>query len=279
MSDLTPSPDDAVDELLSAFLDGEADERERARVERDPDLQRRLEQLRSVRDLVAAPVPSLDELTARRLRDRAVAAVPSAAAAAGSAQAAPMGAAARARSAWFDPRRLGAVAAVLVLVALALPLARSLGDRDHDDASDQIASNPVEDEAESAEEMADAAAMSEGGGDESAGSADYDDDRTDATGLVTDLGEADTDDELAERVDTAIARSSALEGEDPIVSPTGGRPESDACSPDGSLTLVTAFTGRVDGEDRIVYLLVDEMGAPHLDVVDPTSCEVLLRRP
>ena len=45
-----------LDELASAYLDGEATAQEAALVESDPGLQARVEELRAVRDLVAAPV-------------------------------------------------------------------------------------------------------------------------------------------------------------------------------------------------------------------------------
>jgi hypothetical protein len=58
------------DELVSAVLDGEAGEDERARVEGDPVLRARLEELGSVRRAVAAPPPPPDPAA----RERAVAA-------------------------------------------------------------------------------------------------------------------------------------------------------------------------------------------------------------
>ncbi|MFP3906084.1 MAG: hypothetical protein ACLFWR_03580 [Acidimicrobiales bacterium] len=69
MTDLPPSPDD---EIVSAVLDGEATDDERARVASDPELARRLTELRGVSTAVAEPVAPLDELTAHRLVDRAI---------------------------------------------------------------------------------------------------------------------------------------------------------------------------------------------------------------
>lgn len=57
MTDHHPSPDDALDELASAVLDGEATPDEVARVADDPDLQRRRDELATVRVAIAAPVP------------------------------------------------------------------------------------------------------------------------------------------------------------------------------------------------------------------------------
>ncbi len=65
-----------LDELASAYLDGEATAEEAALVESDPRLQELVEELRAVRDLVAAPVeaPSnemRDQMIARALDHRA----------------------------------------------------------------------------------------------------------------------------------------------------------------------------------------------------------------
>ena len=49
------------DELVSAYLDGEATPAEIAEVEQDVALMARVEQLRAVRDAVAAPVPAMSE--------------------------------------------------------------------------------------------------------------------------------------------------------------------------------------------------------------------------
>lgn len=76
-SEVTPTAADGAGadlESVSAALDGEATEAEVARIESDPELRARRDELAAVRDAVAAPVPALDELTARRLRERAMAA-------------------------------------------------------------------------------------------------------------------------------------------------------------------------------------------------------------
>ena len=71
--DLTPQQ---LDELASAYLDGEATAEEAALVESDPRLQELVEELRAIRDLVGAPVeaPSdevRDQMIARALDHRA----------------------------------------------------------------------------------------------------------------------------------------------------------------------------------------------------------------
>jgi hypothetical protein len=69
MSDHSRAHDD---EIVSAVLDGEATADEQAAVEADPRLQAQLEAFRSVHEAVAAPVDPLDEVTRRRLIDRAL---------------------------------------------------------------------------------------------------------------------------------------------------------------------------------------------------------------
>lgn len=58
-----------LDELASAYLDGEATAEEAALVESDPNLQARVEELRIVRELVAAPV----EVPSDEVRDQMIA--------------------------------------------------------------------------------------------------------------------------------------------------------------------------------------------------------------
>ena len=65
---------DELDELLSAYLDGEATTDEAARVEGDPELQARLEELRGAAALVATPVESLSAARGDAMIEAAVAA-------------------------------------------------------------------------------------------------------------------------------------------------------------------------------------------------------------
>ena len=71
-----PMTPQELDELASAYLDGEATAEEAALAESDPELQARVEELQAVRDVVAAPVevPSdevRDQMIARALDHRA----------------------------------------------------------------------------------------------------------------------------------------------------------------------------------------------------------------
>lgn len=60
MTDFDPSAADQADELVSAYLDNEVTEAERARVEANPDLMARVTTFRAARDAVAQPVTQPD---------------------------------------------------------------------------------------------------------------------------------------------------------------------------------------------------------------------------
>lgn len=104
MTDPTFPPDD---DLVSAVLDGEATPEERARVAADPRLQARLEELRAASAFVATPVDPPPAGAA----DRAVAA-----AVAERGRSDEVAAEVVPLRPWRDPRRILAVAAVLVLL-------------------------------------------------------------------------------------------------------------------------------------------------------------------
>ncbi len=61
------TPVDPVDELVSAYLDGEATPRERRQVESDPVALARLEQFRAARQALGAPVTVPDDVRARQV--------------------------------------------------------------------------------------------------------------------------------------------------------------------------------------------------------------------
>ena len=67
--------DDFLDELASAYLDGEVTPEERAQVEADPELLARVERLRGVRVLLAGDVDLLDSSGFDEMRLRALAAL------------------------------------------------------------------------------------------------------------------------------------------------------------------------------------------------------------
>jgi hypothetical protein len=116
MSDLDPT---ARDELVSAFLDGEATPAERAQIEGDPELLERATELRSVVDLVAAPV----------LVDRALRSGQIEAALAQSSTAPNITSLETRRTRRLDPRVLSAAAVVLAAI-VALPFVFKSGSDD-----------------------------------------------------------------------------------------------------------------------------------------------------
>ena len=144
MSDFDRHPD----ELISAYLDGEADAAEAARIEGDPQSRARAAELAAVVQAVAEPVEGLTPRERDRLRARAVAA-------AGPAPVQDISEAARRR------RRLvlipAAAAAGIFAVALGVMSLRSGLD---DDASDTAASAPAT-TAASSSEMADESAAAD----------------------------------------------------------------------------------------------------------------------
>ena len=273
MSDTTPSPDDARDELVSAVLDGEADADQRARVEADPALRTRLAELRAVRDMVAAPVAPLDDVTALRLRRTATAAAPVVD------HAAPRRTARAAR--W-----IGSVAAVVLLAIAAIPVLGALDDGGSGDDEAAETMSSADDAALESAESGDAS-----GADEAVPYASEEADG--GAGSVPDLGEFTSDSELGRSVLAARAdmmdaatddggegTSGGAGGETEIAPSTRSVDDAvDACPPppgDGAVTAV--FAGRVDGELRVVWL-VDLDGSTSARVVDPATCAVVAEVP
>lgn len=181
MTDLPPSPDD---EIVSAVLDGEATDDERARVDDDPELARRLTELRGVSAAVAEPVVPLDELSAHRLIDRAIDD-------AGAAPAIP-----RTSPRWWRGGLgvgIGSAAVVVLLALAVVPVLLSGGDEDDDfatadlDTTEADGGEAADDGARSAPDAAQEAAPP---------GADAGDDDADL-GARQWLGSFDTVDELA----------------------------------------------------------------------------------
>ena len=147
---------DPLDELASAYIDGEASPAEVARVDADPELQARVAGLRTVAAAVAQPVhPSRAEV-----RDAAIAAA-LAAAPARTARTEPIEVTDLARV--RDRRRHGrtrpwalSVAAAVLVALAAIPLLAGLGD-DGDNAA-TVAGEQLTEQADRAEDAADEAA-------------------------------------------------------------------------------------------------------------------------
>lgn len=143
MSHDIPLPDDVLDELLSAELDGELDAaaadhgfslaEARLRVEATPGSQRRRDALRAARD--AMTVEPLDDLTRRRLLGAASAGAPADV----GAKPAPGPLELVGRSRWLRVAG-GIAAAVLLVVAAAAVLSQDFGD-DGEDTGSEVAAD------------------------------------------------------------------------------------------------------------------------------------------
>jgi hypothetical protein len=271
MTDTTPSPDDARDELVSAVLDGEADAGERARVEADPELRARLEELRAVRDAVAAPVEPLDEVTALRLRRTAAATAP----------------VARPE----EPRRgaraakwIGSVAAVVLLAAAVIP---ALGSLDSDDSGGDEASDVMSSaDSEEAEETFGL----DGAESDRAGAADDEmsSEATSSGSAMVDLGEFVSDQALARSA--LLERTTGLSTGTDDADDAGGESESapapdqiqnalDACDPPPGLTVTEVLVGQVDGTPRLVWVVELDDATTGVRVLDIVTCVVLAQAP
>ena len=273
MTDPTPSPD-ALDELVSAVLDGEADAAERARVESDPALRARLAELRAVRDKVAAEVAPLDTVTATRLRHAALDATSDARPARGT------------RSPRVG-RWLASVAAVVLLIAIAIPVLGSLGGESNYDSADSGGDSASESTVD--ESLSGAAAVQESADD---GEADMssEESRSEADSPVP-LGSFVSD--LALAREAISARASGYDetapDEDALEQPNAVPGSSDsagtsandlsACPYGGGGTVVGVFVGRVGGDLRIVRVVESSDGLRSAEVIDPDTCKVVAAAP
>lgn len=197
--------------LASAYLDGEVDPAERARVEGDPELLAEVERLRAVRALIGdtepSPISTREELlanaldawdrlpTAERSRDATPRSldrsVHPGAAAAASTITAPASLADR-RRATFNRRLLGAAAAIVLV--LGAGIVAQIVTSDNGDDSDTIADGAATQAAEGAEVASDAAADSDedlsAAAGEAAPEAELRDDATVSTQLDTGVNDA-----------------------------------------------------------------------------------------
>ncbi len=258
---------DSRDDLVSAYLDGEATPDERAFVEADPDLIERATLLRAVSDLVAAPV-DIDRVLRNAHIEAAVAA---------STTAQNVIAIETRRARWRDARVLSAAAVVLAAL-VAVPIALGSRDRSDDTATAINSIDRLADDSTARLETGD-------GADGSAGAARADDaDMAEAAvapaapltlGPVTDL-------------DTLEARVRALESQ---LAPSAPAAAADTASgatftAEGLVELAcAAATGEVDGlgiaavgtatlDGRDVAFAVTR-DFTRLIVVDAATCELL----
>lgn len=282
MTDLAhPSPDD---EIVSAVLDGEATAAERAQVAADPALSARLDELRRVRAAVAEPVEPLDEVSVRRLLDRALdsaSSVPST------------------RLASLRPGRrgrrygaavgLGSAAVVALLAMLVLPGILGGGDDDADqsaalDADAGESWYAAEDQARAEPEAATdgLGPLAEGGDDAVADAvpseAPLDDDGAahDRGGLDGDgsgrvwLGRFDSPSELNEALLDGPTTSPLTDADPPLVPECPGGFDLDGIELGPSAPIFEALLG-----DRTVVAVVgsDPDGSPRVAALDLATCE------
>ena len=211
------------DELLSAILDGLADEATVASVLADPVAADRLERLRQVANLVGTPPP--DPTPERRAS--------SIAAALAAAEPAPEVASLtvererriRSTPRWFERRtRVLAVAAAALVIAIAIPIISSLGGGDADTATTATdsASLSAEDTADAADFGTDDGAADDDASSDDSGaapttttsaraSAEPEEEAAEAQAAAGDVA-ADTDDSTADAVDDSAADDAADDG-------------------------------------------------------------------
>jgi hypothetical protein len=265
-----PDPDaDDLDALASAHLDGATSAEEAARVAGDPALQARVEELRAVREAVAA-LPPVD--TARR--EVAIAAALAAFAEDGAAASASPPLAPVTSLATVTARRrpsptrvmrvVGAAAAVVLLAAL-VPLLGKLGGSDDDAAS------TAEDAGAVADTIDGGAPMAEGGAAMPTS--------TTAASVELALGRFD---DLADLV-AALEEPPHAVLDAPGTESAGDAGADARCAVDRETAAsgsgqVTAATATVADEPVIVLLLTDADGARSVRVLDAATCSVLLAR-
>lgn len=266
MTDLTPSPDDAI---VSAHLDGEASPAERARMAVEPELQARLEAFRRVAAQVGSPV----EGPTATQRNAAIASALDAADLETTAPVVELDAVRtrRARSSRWLP--IASVAAAVLLVLAALPLLSRLGSDSSDQASSAAATTTA----------AAAAPQAGGAGNSTAGSAET---------LAVPLDGAD----LGAFADEAAMRTAADSLLNQLFTATEGAVAADSsaagafrltasCDPairadfpdlGERLLSATAFL-RGQSVDVLVFALTDPGSGPtrQLLAVDPTSCAIV----
>ena len=207
MNDMSP----ADDELLSSYLDGEATPEGIARIESDPALSARVEELRAARDLIATPVTPLSPPDVDSLIGAALAA---------SATSPVVTGIARARTRRSDRvRTMVAVAAGVLLLAVAVPVLNSIGSGSSDDDTASVEMDSGDDDTTDdsftleAAPAADPAAGADR--DESADDTVGDDDAADAADMA-DAPDEDADDTSGATTTTSGGRT-GLDALEPVL--------------------------------------------------------------
>jgi hypothetical protein len=259
---------DFRDDLVTAYLDGEATPDERALVEADPDLIERATLLRAVSDLVAAPV-DIDRVLRNAHIDAAVAA---------STTAQNVIAIDTRRARWRDARVLSAAAVVLAAL-VAVPIALGSRDRSDDTATAISSINRLADDSTARLESSDVSDGSAG----AAGAAQADDsDMAEAAvapaeplalGPVTDVEDLET---RVRALESRLAPAAPAADDAYSTTLTAESLADLACAAatgdaDG-LGIATIGTARLDGGDVAFAVTLD---FTRLIVVDAATCELL----
>ncbi len=243
MSDERPemTPEE-LDELASAYLDGEATVEEAALVESDPRLQARVEELRAVRDLVAAPV----EVPSDEVRDQMIAQALDHRAPVVSLEKA------RRRLRAVPPQARVILAAAAVVAAIALVGVTVLDRQGDEFADDDMAAAPAMDDAPAdTDDMASSAPVAEAESLETAEESVPMDDSDDSAEVF--MAEAPAEEMMAEMMESEMAMD---------VAPTSG----DA---------LQVFATEADLFTYLVELVAEPVAEGSEDMADPidlTGC-------
>jgi hypothetical protein len=246
------------EELASAYLDGEATADEVARVERDPELLARVEQLRTVHLLVAAPVPARGPAE----RDRAIAAA---------LDARPTGAVVDLLAAARARRRLRvlSVAAAIVLAVGAFGiLVRSSSETSHDTAAAPVSG--ADTTAANKEAIPQAAGDAGGAGGVSTANA------TASASAAPFLGSFATTDDLVAAVRSNASFAARSEAPADQAAPPAGATSGTTTFPICKVVADLTFAGQAELAGAPVTVLV--FGDPPRVEIDDASCNTILNQ-
>ncbi len=248
-----------ADELVSAVLDGEATDAERAQVDTDPVLSERLEELRAVRDALAVTTT----LPSDREREAAITAA---------IRSAPVDLQSRRQRRSRLVRVAAIAAAVLAFAGIAAGIAGIAAHRSHTSGA-SVAASPSTGAPSTAAESPESAAT--------AGEA-LNPDLSVPASSVTDLGPFATRDALVSAVERATAplddtATASTEGQTPqgAFAPSASTPTDSSCT---SRQGVRLFAHAELGGQPVIVVVTNQPGAGTIAVYD-TSCNLIFSQP
>jgi hypothetical protein len=256
--------DRSRDELVSAYLDGEATAEEQARIDADPELQARVAEFAATRDAVRADVPTVSDATRDAVLARVLGTV-----------IAPTNVVPLHRRRLAPAKVLGVAAAVIAVAFLGGAIALLANDgRGSDDTASTESGAIAMSESDDAASNTTAASGEDRAGDGAGGSADDSGDAAPAPseGIPTDdlgyLGAFDDDDALRERVERFELLS----------------PQTTSVQADGSAALVvplaceagpaTVYRADLDGQSVLVLV-----GDETVTVLATADCSIVTSFP